>query len=59
MSRSFTLEIPTWMVIYGEEIVINTMSLMCVEMISGPFAFEASCWVVRKSVGMKLSDGGV
>jgi hypothetical protein len=29
--------------------------LMCVEKISGPFAFEAFGWVVWKSIGMKLS----
>jgi len=31
---------------------------MCVEKISGTFTFEASGGVVRKSIGMKLSDEG-
>jgi len=32
---------------------------MCIDKISGPFTFEVSDWVVRKSVGMKLSDEGI
>jgi hypothetical protein len=34
----------------------DILSLMCVEKISGPFTFEVSGWVVRKSVSMKLSN---
>lgn len=33
--------------------------LMCVEKIFGPFTFEASGWVVWKSISVKLSDEGV